>query len=406
MALKYIELPRNPLEMSREEIRSYLDGGDWSLIVRSLLMWELSRVRSLQEAGEEIEPRTLRSLWYTLIKPALDKLGALEKNYYNRERVRKAKDIGKIPDWAGLLSKYLSQLVEKGVTSYEELGIIDGSRQRQPPRSQSLQVNSVAIVGVHYPNIVLFTEKDTIYSIVASIASLYGVSVISGSGNPSYAATENLVKEMASHSKFATGSNIYILTLTDYDPAGYNISKAQIDQIVKVAKTLKPKVGKVLPKRLGLEPSQLTPEERAQNVYTPAQNGLRAWYKETGGVDGQPLGLELDSLPIGRIRSLFVDGIREVIHSEKPYHNDLAEALVELLIWKEIKPKVDSLRRQVWTDIQAGELLANLSLPEGTLAQFAKAGFSHIDPVRYDGHLFKAADRIQETIQEAIAGYD
>jgi len=112
---------------------------------------KLTGLKATREAGETIEPRTLRSLWYTLLKPALDRLGALEPGYFNAQRVKSPKDIGKVPDWDGLASKYLAELVEAGVTSYDELGIIDGSRQRRSPLEQSQTVNDVSIIGVHHP---------------------------------------------------------------------------------------------------------------------------------------------------------------------------------------------------------------------------------------------------------------
>ena len=42
-----------------------------------------------------------------------------------------------------------------------------------------------------------FTEKDTIWEEVAAVASLYGVSAISGGGFPSCACTENMVKAIS-----------------------------------------------------------------------------------------------------------------------------------------------------------------------------------------------------------------
>jgi hypothetical protein len=399
MSLKYVELPAHPLEIDRPVIRQLLGGLGWAVLMRSILMFEVTRVKAIRKTGESMEPRTLRSLWYTLLKPALDRLGALEPGYFTPDRVKSLKDVGKVPDWDGLASKYLAELVEAGITSYDELGIIDGSRQRREPRGQTLPVNNVAIVGVHHPNLLLFTEKDTIYSIVESIAALYGISVLSGSGQPSYAATENLIREMVNHQNFATSSNIYILTLTDYDPAGYTISQSVIDQVARVAATL-PQVGEVFYERLGLEPGQLSDAERARNTYTPAPTGLEKWFAQTGGVDGQPLGLELDSLPISRIRELFVSGLDGIIESEKPYHDDLASALIDLLIWETLEPKIETMRENLRQAIEADTLIERLKCPADIVAQFAKAGARHIDPLRHDRYIFQAADEIRGKLRQ------
>jgi hypothetical protein len=384
--------------MTSAEACFYLDHQDWSFIVRSLLMYEVERVR---QSDEPIEPRTLRSLWYTLIKPALEKLGALEPEYYTPDRVRQLKDAGNIPDWDGLTSKYLAELVKLGVTTYEELNIIDGSRPRRAPAEQSLSVKSVGTVGVHYPNILLFTEKDTIYSVVEAIAALYGVGVLSGSGQPALAATENLIKDMVRHPNFATGGKVYILILTDYDQHGYSIARSAVKQVRLIAGTL-PEVDRVEPIRIGLLPDQLTPEERQRNSYSPTRQGFESWFKETGGVDGQRLGLELDALPISRVRQLFITGLQQFIDSEKPYHKDLAKAFIDLLVWDVVKPGLEQLQDRLKQAIDADSLVDQLQCPDDIMAQFALAGFSHIDPLEYDQHVFKAADGLRAQLLDAL----
>lgn len=397
MALQYIPLPKSPLEMTPEEVKSYLDNQPWSLIVRSLLVYEIERMR---RDGQDTEPRTLRSLWYTLIKPALSKLGALEASYYNRARVGAKGKIGKAPDWDGLMSKYLAELVRAGVTSYEELAIIDGSRLRREPLPSSLGVNFVQTVGVHYPNIILFSEKDTIYPEIENIARLYGVSVLSGGGKPSFAATENLVKEMARHERFATSGKVYVLSLTDYDPSGYEIAEAVVKQVSEVAGKLRP-ASKVYYQRLGLTPDQLTAAELEQNSYTPAPSGLADWTKRTGGIGGRPLGLELDALPLSRIRALFVAGLQSIIESEAVYHRDLARALVDLLIWETLEPEIRRKREALHLAIEGDVLADSLTCDPQAIARFALAGESYIDPVSDDGALFRAADSIRAKLSQA-----
>jgi hypothetical protein len=382
--------------MTRGEARYYLDNQSWSFIIRSLLMYEIDRVRYSED---RIEPRTLRSLWYTLIKPALEKLGALEESYYTMARSRKKNDVGKIPDWSAKLSKYLVELVDNGITSYEELRVIDESRPRRPPQGNGMTVHTVDLIDSYNPNIVLFTEKDTIYNVVRNIGSVYGISAISGSGEPSYAATENLIKRIVRHENFLSGNNIYLLSLTDYDPAGYTISETIHHQMEKVASTLNGNVSSVIHSRLGLEPEQLTPSELEKNTYTPKSQGLQKWFKLTNGVNGRPLGIELDALPISRLRQMFVDGIQSIISNEDKYHGDLAAALVETLIWEALDPQITKMRDSLREKINATTIIKNLSCPDGTLALFATNGFDHVDPLEYDKYVFKAADDIRNKIK-------
>jgi hypothetical protein len=56
MAKKYAALPKSPLEMTSVKVCHYLDYQDWSYIVRSLLMYEVERIR---QSDEPPEPSTV-----------------------------------------------------------------------------------------------------------------------------------------------------------------------------------------------------------------------------------------------------------------------------------------------------------------------------------------------------------
>lgn len=402
MGKDYIILRDNPMDMTRDTLQSKMAGQGWAVVMRSILMYEIERCDAVRAGGQTIEARTLRGLWYRLIKPSLERLGALEKTFYDETRVSNPKDLHRVPEWAGLMSKYLAELVRLGRTTYARLGIIDGSRPKRQPAGQTLPLENVSILGVHHPGILLFTEKDTIYTIVESIARIYGIGVLSGSGKPSFAATENLISDMVNHAGFATGSNIHILTLTDYDPSGYIIAEAVVQQVSEVAANFGPKVGDVVYSRLGLTPDQLPADERARNAYTPAASGLEKWFEETGGVDGQPLGLELDALPLSEIRRLFVDGLQTIITSEEPYRQDLAAALVDMLIWESLESEINERREALRLAIDADSIIGSLTCSPAAVARFAKAGHSYIDPLRQDKGLFRAAAAIRARLTAAM----
>lgn len=83
-----------------------------SELMRSLIMNE-------KEFGTCTYDRTLRSLWYSFVKPTLDRLGQLTDN-----------DEKTIDGWDRLLSRYLSELVKDGKLTYADLHILDESRSR------------------------------------------------------------------------------------------------------------------------------------------------------------------------------------------------------------------------------------------------------------------------------------
>jgi len=45
MSLKYVELPAHPLEIDRPVIRQLLGGLGWAVLMRSILMYEINRVK-------------------------------------------------------------------------------------------------------------------------------------------------------------------------------------------------------------------------------------------------------------------------------------------------------------------------------------------------------------------------
>jgi hypothetical protein len=397
MAGKFVRVEKYPDEMTDSELQDALGGLKDSQVMRSLLMAEVEAIRD----GAERETRTMRGLWYSLVKPALSRAGILDSVTKN----------GKPVAWDKLLSVYLAELVREGVTSYEKLYIVDGSRQRQTAVSVTEEpVKSIQLVGAHYPWVILFTEKDTIWGEVADIASLYGVSAISGGGEPSTACTENTVKEITRSKTYVEThcNHLVLLSLTDYDPYGYKIARAQFTQLEESA-------GRdcgVHHDLLGLIPEQLTPEERVKNAYEPTETGLVEWYKKTGGVDGQPLGLELDALPLSRLRGMFAEGIEKYVNLDKR-RMDLRMAFLDLLACELLRPDFEAKRRILQETVKASPLwkenIVKATLSDEMFRAAAKAGWDRIDPVttRYGNEpLFDCADGVRAAMRDALSEID
>jgi len=402
MAIKYRKLSKHPSKMSDGDLVRELAGLADSEIVRSLLMAEIDAIR----AGDDRETRTMRNLWYSLIKPALSRAGLLNKTTRG----------GRPVDWARYLSRYLAELVRAGATTYEELRIVDGSRQRTTARTVTKSIADVALVGAHFPWVILFTEKDTIWFEVARLASLYGVSAISGGGEPSNACTENTIRAIARSESFqeAQPESLILLALTDYDPWGYTIAGAQYTQILEAAQGLdaseRGKLAQVQTRRVGLEPEQLEPDELAQNVYEPKPSGLADWYAETGGVNGEPLGLELDALPLSRLRGMFAAAIEQVIDLDKR-RADLRAAYLDLLACELLRPDFDAKRAALQETIREGDLwptIAGHNIGADVFSTAAAWGWADIDPVHdtalFDGRdLFACADQVRAAMRARLA---
>ncbi len=347
-----------------------------SIIMRSILIAEVKAVRS----GGHRERRTMRSLWYELVKPVLSRAGILNKKTAGGKAVR----------WDGKLSIYLAELVRAGFTSYEELLIIDGSRQRQPAHNINIPVANVQMVGAHFPWVILFTEKDTIWQELQGLADLYGVSAISGSGQPALACTENTIRAIVRSESFQEElpESIILLALTDYDPAGFDIFEAQREQIIDTAGAMDDdELGNLRiidDIRIGINPNQLDTTEREANSYEPKDQGLDDWFRLTGGVDGKRLGLELDALPLSQLRRMFAEAIEQRVDIEKR-RRDLREFYIDIMACNLLLPDFEKKRKAMIEAVRSNgcwEKIQATHIPDDLFTRTAIEGDDMIAPVQ------------------------
>ena len=206
MAKKYIELDRPIKEYSAKELRDTIGKLKNSELIRTIILNEKEFVNIDYDRG-------LRGFWYFTVKPVLDKLGLLTEEDQTEKGLTK---------WDSELSRYMAELVKMGVLTYKDLRIVDQSRQRENPSDKyytvDIETYGYQVNVAPYSNIIISTEKDTAYHIIYDIARLFGCSCISGKGQNSLGAMEDLLRGMNE-----TGKDIFILTLTDYDPSGYYI---------------------------------------------------------------------------------------------------------------------------------------------------------------------------------------
>ena len=164
---------------------------------------------------------------------------------------------------------------------------------------------------------------------------------------------------------------LVLLSLTDYDPSGYIIASAQLNQLAAAARNYGEELGglgHVILKSLGIRPDQLTPAELGANSYEPKEAGLTEWLNETGGINGQPLGLELDSLETSRIRAMYASAIEAEIDLTSRY-DDLRAAFIDLMACNALLPEfnrrraelIDQARKSpIYTDLKGAALSEDL----------------------------------------------
>lgn len=307
---------------------------------------------------QKSEPRTLRSVWYSIVKPVLDKLGYLDDS----DRT----DAG-LARWDATLSKYMGQLLRDGQLLYSDLGIEDTSRRRETSSEFYYTVDN-EIYGYKggiapYPNIIIVTEKDTAYNVISKLSQLYGCSCISAKGQNALGAMESLVRGIVDKVKYYDYDfeTIYILAMTDYDPAGYYIADAIPKQCKDILRALGEEWINVEYSRIGITPDQLDEDMVINNMYTPKPANMDKWMDKTGGVNGMRKGLELDALSFDEIRSIFVDAITPYIDLSI-YKEFIKSSYIKMEVLSLLKPLVNRIYNAAYDELETQVKAKNFSV--------------------------------------------
>lgn len=319
-----VELRAALKDLPLEEIKKELGGLKKSELMRSIILNEKQYCTCTYE-------RSQRNFWYSVVKPTLDKLGELTADDDTEES---------LTGWDKVLSKYLTELVKEGKLTYKDIMICDESRNYNVPDSYTFSP---------YRNVIVACEKDTIFQIVKDISLLLGCSCISSKGICGFGAMETLLRKIRNNSENSVRELIFLI-MSDYDPTGYTIANTFTAQAEIMAKQLGMNI-KIISKRIGITPDQLSESEVKNNMYTPKKKGMDSWMEETGGINGLSKGLELDALTPERIREIFADELQNYIDNGA-YIEDCKNSYLYSAIRSEVDKYIDSIVGEVYRELQ------------------------------------------------------
>ncbi len=214
----------------------------------------------------------LRSLFYQWIKPVVARLPSISSR--------------RVEPYDVMLDALETFIVSLRLFRYRDLELVDENWE-----------NSWFSDGRN-PHILLFAEKTGFVMFLQQAHKKYGLSSVALGGSPSHLSTEYLVERL--RKEVGTLEPLVLFGITDHDPSGFFIARSFRTQLenqgVSVAEYHKL-----------IEPAHYTEEELAL-FHFPIPSKYRAriesWMKVTGGIGGEPLGLEADSLPKARLRQL------------------------------------------------------------------------------------------------------
>jgi len=264
----------------------------------------------------------LRSFWYTDIKPVLSRLGVPVEGRRATELVYDA---------------FVELVTRHHLFHYRDLGFLDEGAQTRA-------------VGQANGTVILFAEKDGRFALVRDIVQASDATALALGGYPSSLATESLVHALQQAGVLAERPALQLFAVVDYDPSGYWIARefaAQLHAFGVEEVTLHPLI----------RPERLTTEQVALGRYTlPTGSKTTNWVRETGGIDGEPYGLEADAFAPDVIRAAFIAAATPYLRAFRPLDGLCA------LLEEAARRRLDALTLEAVVAqiaaMEAGELLA------------------------------------------------
>jgi len=287
--MKNNELRNSTVEERVEELRNSKNREvlEQKSVIRAVIKLASKKV---SWKGKE-RANSLREFWYNPVKPIVTEIFPDKDDSNLNDR----------------LSTELGDMIKEGQLTYEDLNIVDESRERELRRS-----------GVESDKI-LFVEKDSAYRKLKKLPEIYDINLISGSGFNSLACTEAVAKELDTDRQYD------IFVLTDYDPTGFDIRDSFKDQLETYGFDINSYT------HIGIKPSQLDEETIDRQLYTPPkeEKHQREWVEEYG-IDGK-YGLEIEAYgDMGTkgeaLRKFVVEELKPHIDTRQHIQRDVQQA--------------------------------------------------------------------------------
>ena len=215
-----------------------------SLLFRNII-WQ-TRERIIKKEKPPFK-ELIRTFWYMYIKPTLSRAGALAHE---------------TDQYAQLVDTIVFMVKDWRLMEYKDIGFRDDKKSNRK-------------VGYN-ANIILFSEKTGHQDYLEEIYEQYQVSILALGGQPSVLNVEYFVDELKKQ-KIDIRRSFYLFSIVDYDPSGWIIRDAFIDDLhhygIKNTQVIDI-----------IHPDALSPDEVKLSRYRISTEGMaaknQAWLKE------------------------------------------------------------------------------------------------------------------------------
>jgi len=237
-------------------------------VVKSLIWQAYGKIKS----GEWPQvDGNLRSFWYSNIKSTMSRIGTLgdPKDPY---------DV--------MLYAFVDFTEKYRLFQYKDFGFTDENWENRR-------------IGVKHPNIIVFSEKAGFVRLMREVNKTYDCTTAALNGISSVLSTEYMMAHIKEQGVALGRSGFHVFGIVDYDPNGAIVAgafqrqiKSQGVKLLKYHDLVTPAL--FTPEELELSKFSLPPKQRTKN---------RKWMEKTGGINGQPYGIEADAVPKDRLLS-------------------------------------------------------------------------------------------------------
>lgn len=259
--------------LSHEELVAHFGSKRSGRVVMTRLMrsviWQTHR--QIQRGEEEPVYGNLRTFWYRFLKPIIARLPPDQAP--------------KQDPYDAMLAVFVELVIEHQLFKYKDFDFTDENWENRR-------------IGTSRPHVLVFAEKRGWVRFLRDLHAEWGVSTLALGGAPSALTSEYTADHI--RAVLPPGQPLILFGLVDFDPAGAVIASAFQRQLA--AQDLNISTLHTL-----VHPRHYSPEELEFFSYALPRRQptlTRRWLDQTGGILGQPRGLELESMPRARLLSL------------------------------------------------------------------------------------------------------
>lgn len=227
----------------------------------------------IKEGSEPPLIGNIRTFWYRFCKPVLARIPD--------------DDELKTDPYGVMLKAFHTLIMERGLFLYADFDFTDEGWENKH-------------LGTTRPEVVIFSEKTGWIRMLKRWHKRWGVSVVALGGFPSALSSEYAATALKDVAK---GKVVELIGIVDYDPSGYLIASSFHKQLG--AAGLEANEPKLL-----IHPEHYTAEELEMYAFPlpkKQKTKLRNWLEATGGIDGEMMGLESESMRLEKVEALLED---------------------------------------------------------------------------------------------------